>query len=67
MVSDLKIWLLLVSRLADIRLLQWVGADIIRMSIDRAFKGEIASRMDQLTTRGLEAQVESANLDRENA
>lgn len=35
--------------------------------IDRAFKGEIASRMDSLTTRGLEAQVESANLDRENA
>lgn len=35
--------------------------------IDRKFKGEIAAKLDSLTTRALEAQVESANLDRENA
>lgn len=35
--------------------------------IDRKFKGEIAQKLDSLTTRALEAQVESANLDRENA
>lgn len=35
--------------------------------IDRKFKGEIAAKLDLLTTRALEAQVESANLDRENA
>ncbi|KAH8917629.1 band 7 domain-containing protein [Atractiella rhizophila] len=35
--------------------------------IDRKFKGEIAAKMNSLTTRALEAQVESANLDRENA
>ncbi|TXT15518.1 hypothetical protein VHUM_00021 [Vanrija humicola] len=35
--------------------------------IDRRFKGEIAAKLDSLTTRALEAQVESANLDRENA
>ena len=34
--------------------------------VDRKFKGEIAAKMDSLTTRALEAQVESANLDREN-
>lgn len=35
--------------------------------IDRQFKGEIASTMDRLTTRGLQAQVEAANVDRENS
>ncbi|KAK2460564.1 hypothetical protein APHAL10511_007034 [Amanita phalloides] len=35
--------------------------------IDRQFKGEIASTMDKLTTRGLQAQVEAANVDRENS
>jgi len=35
--------------------------------IDRKFRGEIAAKLDSLTTRALEAQVESANLDRENA
>ncbi|KIJ08381.1 hypothetical protein PAXINDRAFT_172956 [Paxillus involutus ATCC 200175] len=35
--------------------------------IDRQFKGEIASTMDKLTTRALEAQVEAANVDRENS
>jgi hypothetical protein len=34
--------------------------------VDRKFKGEIAQVMDHLTTRALEAQVESTNLDREN-
>ena len=34
--------------------------------VDRKFKGEIARVMDHLTTRALEAQVESTNLDREN-
>jgi hypothetical protein len=34
--------------------------------VDRKFKGEIARVMDHLTTRALEAQVESSNLDREN-
>jgi membrane protein involved in colicin uptake len=34
--------------------------------VDRKFKGEIARVMDHLTTRALEAQVESVNLDREN-
>ncbi|GMK59045.1 hypothetical protein CspeluHIS016_0700600 [Cutaneotrichosporon spelunceum] len=33
--------------------------------IDRKFKGEIAAKLDKLTTRALEAQVESANLQRE--
>ena len=28
--------------------------------IDRQFKGEVASTMDKLTTRALEAQVEAA-------
>ncbi|KAF9036698.1 hypothetical protein BJ165DRAFT_596371 [Panaeolus papilionaceus] len=35
--------------------------------INREFKGEIASTMDKLTTRGLQAQVEAANVDRENS
>jgi len=35
--------------------------------IDRQFKGEIATTMDRLTTRGLQAQVEAANVDRENS
>ncbi|KAF5365772.1 hypothetical protein D9758_003153 [Tetrapyrgos nigripes] len=35
--------------------------------IDRQFKGEIAATMDKLTTRALEAQVEAANVDRENS
>ncbi|KDQ62640.1 hypothetical protein JAAARDRAFT_122591 [Jaapia argillacea MUCL 33604] len=35
--------------------------------IDRQFKGEIASTMEKLTTRALQAQVESANVDRENS
>ncbi|RDB24167.1 hypothetical protein Hypma_008846 [Hypsizygus marmoreus] len=35
--------------------------------IDRQFKGEIASTMDKLTTRALQAQVEAANVDRENS
>lgn len=35
--------------------------------IDRRFKGEIAAKLDSLTTRALEAQVESASLERENA
>ncbi|TFK60414.1 hypothetical protein BDN72DRAFT_779445 [Pluteus cervinus] len=35
--------------------------------MDRQFKGEIASTMDRLTTRGLQAQVEAANVDRENS
>lgn len=35
--------------------------------IDRKFFGEIATTMDKLTTRGLQAQVESANISRENA
>ncbi|KAJ7135020.1 hypothetical protein C8R43DRAFT_1021950 [Mycena crocata] len=35
--------------------------------IDRQFKGEIARTMDQLTTRALQAQVEAANVDRENS
>jgi len=35
--------------------------------IDRQFKGEIASTMDKLTTRGLQAQVEAVNVDRENS
>ncbi|KAJ7046536.1 hypothetical protein C8F04DRAFT_1060846 [Mycena alexandri] len=34
--------------------------------IDRHFKGEIANTMDKLTTRALHAQVEAANVDREN-
>lgn len=34
--------------------------------IDRRFKGDIAAKMNELTTRALEAQVESANLAREN-
>jgi len=34
--------------------------------IDRQFKGEIAATMDKLTTRALHAQVEAANVDREN-
>jgi len=35
--------------------------------IDRQFKGEIAATMDRLTTRALQAQVEAANVDRENS
>jgi len=35
--------------------------------IDRQFKGEIASTMDHLTKRALQAQVEAANVDRENS
>ncbi|KAH9836293.1 uncharacterized protein C8Q71DRAFT_761713 [Rhodofomes roseus] len=35
--------------------------------IDRQFKGEMASTMDRLTTRALQAQVEAANVDRENS
>ncbi|TDL27669.1 band 7 domain-containing protein [Rickenella mellea] len=35
--------------------------------IDRKFKGEIAATMDKLTTRALQAQVEAANVDRENS
>ncbi|TFK26379.1 band 7 domain-containing protein [Coprinopsis marcescibilis] len=35
--------------------------------IDRQFKGEIAATMDRLTTRALQAQVEAANIDRENS
>ncbi|KAF8655867.1 hypothetical protein AX16_002950 [Volvariella volvacea WC 439] len=35
--------------------------------INREFKGEIATTMDKLTTRGLQAQVEAANVDRENS
>ncbi|KAH8994231.1 hypothetical protein EDB92DRAFT_1976761 [Lactarius akahatsu] len=35
--------------------------------IDRQFKGEIASTMDKLTKRALQAQVEAANVDRENS
>lgn len=35
--------------------------------IDRQFKGEIAHTMDKLTTRALQAQVEAANVDRENS
>ncbi|KAJ7349461.1 hypothetical protein DFH08DRAFT_865461 [Mycena albidolilacea] len=34
--------------------------------IDRQFKGDIATTMDKLTTRALHAQVEAANVDREN-
>ncbi|KAK7023770.1 band 7 domain-containing protein [Favolaschia claudopus] len=34
--------------------------------IDRQFKGEIANTMDKLTTRALHAQVEAANVHREN-
>ena len=35
--------------------------------IDRQFKGEIARTMDALTARALQAQVEAANVDRENS
>jgi len=35
--------------------------------IDRQFKGEIPSTMDKLITRALQAQVEAANVDRENS
>ncbi|KAH9991862.1 hypothetical protein BJV77DRAFT_1004826 [Russula vinacea] len=35
--------------------------------IDRQFKGEIASTMDKLTKRALQAQVEASNVDRENS
>ncbi|KAK7685747.1 hypothetical protein QCA50_011093 [Cerrena zonata] len=35
--------------------------------IDRKFKGDIASIMDRLTTRAFQAQVEAANVDRENS
>ncbi|TFY79850.1 hypothetical protein EWM64_g4160 [Hericium alpestre] len=35
--------------------------------IDRQFKGDIATTMDKLTTRALQAQVEAANVDRENS
>ncbi|KAL6302736.1 band 7 domain-containing protein [Sparassis latifolia] len=35
--------------------------------IDRQFKGDIAGTMDKLTTRALQAQVEAANVDRENS
>lgn len=35
--------------------------------IDRQFKGDIAITMDKLTTRALQAQVEAANVDRENS
>jgi len=35
--------------------------------IDRQFKGEIATTMDKLTKRALQAQVEAANVDRENS
>ncbi|KAI0072143.1 band 7 domain-containing protein [Panus rudis PR-1116 ss-1] len=35
--------------------------------IDRKFKGDIAATMDKLTTRALQAQVEAANVDRENS
>ncbi|KAG6849588.1 hypothetical protein H0H93_007173 [Arthromyces matolae] len=35
--------------------------------IDRQFKGEIAATMGKLTTRALQAQVEAANVDRENS
>jgi len=35
--------------------------------IDRQFKGDIALTMDKLTTRALQAQVEAANVDRENS
>lgn len=35
--------------------------------IDRQFKGDIAATMEKLTTRALQAQVEAANVDRENS
>ncbi|KAI0641361.1 band 7 domain-containing protein [Trametes meyenii] len=35
--------------------------------IDRQFKGDVAATMDKLTTRALQAQVEAANVDRENS
>jgi len=35
--------------------------------MDRQFKGEIAATMDKLTARALQAQVEAANVDRENS
>ncbi|KAL6302729.1 band 7 domain-containing protein [Sparassis latifolia] len=35
--------------------------------MDRKFKGDIATTMDKLTTRALQAQVEAANVDRENS
>ncbi|KAF8272432.1 hypothetical protein EI94DRAFT_1718028 [Lactarius quietus] len=35
--------------------------------IDRQFKGEIANTMDTLTKRAMQAQVEAANVDRENS
>jgi len=35
--------------------------------IDRQFKGEVAATMDKLITRALQAQVEAANVDRENS
>jgi regulator of protease activity HflC (stomatin/prohibitin superfamily) len=35
--------------------------------IDRQFKGDIAATMDKLTTRALQAQVDAANVDRENS
>lgn len=37
-----------------------IGADYTLAVIDRQFKGEIASTMDKLTTRALQAQVEAA-------
>lgn len=36
-----------------------IDSDILAV-IDRQFKGEIASTMDKLTTRALQAQVEAA-------
>lgn len=35
--------------------------------LDRNFKGQIATTMDTLTTRSLQAQVEASNVDRENS
>ncbi|GAA6013043.1 hypothetical protein JCM10207_006150 [Rhodosporidiobolus poonsookiae] len=35
--------------------------------IDRQFKGETARTLDSLTVRALQAQVEAANIDRENS
>ncbi|THH00299.1 hypothetical protein EW026_g2224 [Hermanssonia centrifuga] len=35
--------------------------------IDRQFKGDVAATMDKLITRALQAQVEAANVDRENS
>ena len=40
----------------------------IRDWVSKRFKtGDIAATMDKLTTRALQAQVEAANVDRENS